>query len=488
MKSVLTKALLLVLCLAMIIPFTACGETTETPDGKGTSANTSAGEAEAETENKPFVEKNNYDEEFVAAYCSDIFQKGYFFVDPDNRDEGNDLDDKLYEREIQVEEYLGVEITALDEGTYTDYTTKFKNSVASGDDDYQMLMTHTYMDVANLITGNFLYDMVDMEEHLNLEADYWNYDLMDDLSINGAMYLGYNDFCLSQVYVVAFNKTMYEPYQPTMGSLYELVDNGEWTLDKMAQVAALIDEDGDADTKKYGLALHAWVPLISFMAASEIKIVEKDADGELFVTTNQGKNEKFIALHEKLYDLCNANYTYCWAPVGNRFSTTTMSLAEGRTLMTITSTFGLVSLKGEDLKFGVLPYPMYEAKQKSGYQSLNWNGVLACASSIKNVAMVADVMEMLAWYTAPVKTSFYETLLGSKVANAPEDARMLDIIWGSVTSDIGLIFDSSSEFMDRLLYAIPQQVSLNNNREMASWLRSNSRKAENALLAMFVEK
>ena len=35
--------------------------------------------------------------------------------------------------------------------------------------------------------------------------------------------------------------------------------------------------------------------------------------------------------------------------------------------------------------------------------------------------MVGDVIEMLAWYSEPVNTAFYETLLGSKVADAPED-------------------------------------------------------------------
>lgn len=490
MKSALIKVLLLVLCVAMVIPFAACGETTEDPSD--TSANTNAGEVtEAVTENKPYVGTANYDEEFVAVYCSDTFQKGYFFVDPDNRDEGNDLDDKVYEREVQVEEYLGVDITPIDGGNFTQYTANFKNNVSAGDDEYQMIMTHSYMDVATLITENFLYDMGEMENSINFEADYWNLDLMEELSVNDAMYLGYNDFCLTQCYVVAFNKTMYEPYAPAMGNLYEYVDNMEWTLDKMIEVAALIDEEGDSATKNYGLGTYAWVPLVSFMSSSNIKIVDRDADGELYVTTTGKDNEKFINLHEKIYDLCNANYTYCWGPDGFPVFPgmgEALKLEDGRMLMTLTSNFGLVQLKGEDIKFGVLPYPMYEKNQAGGYKSLSWNGVLGVASSIKNEKMVGDVMEMLAWYTTPVKTAFYETLLGAKVANAPEDARMLDIIWNSVVSDVGLIFSSSSEQMDRLLYAIPQQISVHNNREMSSWLRTNSKTAERKLLAMFTSK
>lgn len=484
MKSALIKALCLLLTLTMLIPFASCGENTENPAGNDTDAGNEAA-TEATTENTPYVEKNNYDEEFVSVYCSDIFRKGYFFVDPDNRDEGNDLDDKVYEREIKVEEYLGVDLESIDGGDFENYTTEFKATVHAGDDSYQMLMTHVYMGISDLITSGFLLDLNLMDESLNLEADYWNSQLMEDLSINDKMFMAYNDFCLSQTYLVVFNKTMYEPYEPTTGNLYEAVRNNEWTLDKMISVASLVDEEGDASSKNYGFSCYAWVPLSSFVTSSDLKIADKDAEtGELYISAATESTEKLSNLHEKIYALCNANYTYAWGPAGMKKPTEELKLTSNRVLMSLEGTFGLVSYKGEDIKTGILPYPKYDSAQEN-YQHLNWNGMLVVSSIVKNRDMVGDVMEMLAYYTDDVKVAFYENLLGSKVANAPEDAEMLDLIWATTVSDLGLVFSDLSPKMDAMVYFIPQLITFHDQSETASFLRANATSANRALQAFY---
>ncbi|MBQ9780873.1 MAG: hypothetical protein IJW00_08005 [Clostridia bacterium] len=484
MKSAITKVLCLLLTLCMLIPLAACGENNETPGGDETVAGTQgdAGNNEEEvTERKPYVESAKYDEEFVALYCSDIFRKGYYFVDPENREEGNDLDDKIYEREIMVEEYLGVDIEAIDGGDYQNYTTQFKSTVGANDDSYQMLMTHVYMGISGLITSNYLLDMNELDESLNLDADYWNRQLMDDLSINDKMFLAYNDFCLSQVYLVVFNKEMYEPYAPTEGNLYDVVRNKEWTLDKMVSVASLVTDSSDNPERNYGFSCFAWVPLSSFVSASNLKIADKDPDtGELYVCAAKESTEKLTNLHEKVYALCNAEYTYAWGPAGMTKPAEPLQLTSNRVLMSLEGTFGLVAYKGEDIKTGILPYPKYDAAQES-YQHMNWNGMLAVSNVVKNKKMVGDVMEMLAYHTNDVKTSFYETLLGSKVANAPEDAEMLELIWSTTVSDLGLVFSDLSGNMDAMVYFIPRLVTNLDQAETASFIRQNAKSANRAL-------
>ena len=114
MKSVTIKILALLLAALMVLPMlAACGDTGENnPD-------TTVGDAvtEGETEKQPAVAKKDYkDAEFVAIYCADTFNEGYFFIDEEDRKPGNDMDDKVYERALNVEEYLGVEIIAENGG------------------------------------------------------------------------------------------------------------------------------------------------------------------------------------------------------------------------------------------------------------------------------------------------------------------------------------------------------------------------------------
>ena len=110
---------------------------------------------------------------------------------------GNDLDDRLYERMMKIKDYLGVNIIPEDGGTYTEYTANVKKACASGDNTYQLLMTHVYIEVATMITSGYFLNFQDLDS-VNLDASYWNRGLMEDLSVNDAMYCGYNDFCLSQ--------------------------------------------------------------------------------------------------------------------------------------------------------------------------------------------------------------------------------------------------------------------------------------------------
>ena len=98
--------------------------------------------------------------------------------------------------------------------------------------------------------------------------------------------------------------------------------------------------------------------------------------------------------------------------------------------------------------------------------------------------MVGDVLELLNYYSEPVKEAFYENLLGSKVAQSPDDVDMLNIIWDTVVSDVGIITCNSSTAMDNLVYMLPKMCE-NGNNNFASYMRSNKRAAQGRLDKLF---
>ena len=138
----------------------------------------------------------------------------------------------------------------------------------AGDDSYQMVMTHVYYEVANLITSNYFRDFQDFDS-LQLTEDYWNYQLMEDLSINGTMYCGYNDFCLANCFVIGFNKEMVKDYSNSIGDLYEQVRNKEWTIEKLIEYSALAGKDnGDGkwdENDTYGFSGYACIKVDVFL-------------------------------------------------------------------------------------------------------------------------------------------------------------------------------------------------------------------------------
>ncbi len=461
MKSVMKKLLALALVALMVLPLlVACAETgenneTESVDGAATAA---PGE---ETRPGPTVATNNYDSEFVAIYCSDIFNNGYYFIEEDEREPGNDLEEKLYERMLAVEDYLGVEVIAEDGGDFLAYTTKVTNTITAGDDSYQLVLTHAYQGVASFIMENHVRPFNDFES-INLDADYWNSELMEELAINGNMYCGYNDFCLSNCYIIGFNKDMVKENANAIGDLYQQVIDKKWTLDKFMEYSSLIATDnGDGiwdENDTYGFAGFAWVPLVSFQTAADIPIIAENADGELYISPMADNAEKIVALDEMIYEFVNAEYTYTWVPGGFTGTSTELHLNSGRVMFETMNNFRLITTTEDEVKIGVLPYPMWDEKQED-YKTLSWHGVMMIPTTVQDLAMTGDVIEMFAYYSEDVTVAFYETLLGAKVAEAVQDVQMLDIIWASQTSDRGLVYSGAAAQLDQILYAIPHHTS-----------------------------
>ncbi len=489
MKSVTKRILALLLAAMMLLPLAACGETEEpgdtTPEtGAGVTTPDSEGE---ETKAPPTVEKANYDKEFVVLYCADIFREGYYLIEEEDRTPGNDLENKVFERALAVEEYLGVDIIGESGGNYQEYGPKVGTAISSGDDSYQLILTHVYQNVANFITSNQIRPFNDFES-INLDAYYWNSNLMEGLAINDQMYYGYGDFCLSNCYVIGFNKNMVNEYKNTVGDLYQQVLDKKWTLDKLIQYTSLVSKDnGDGkwdDQDTYGFTGLAWVPLISFQTACDIPIVKTDAEGELYISPLVDNADKIVDLDQKIFDFVNADYSYMWAPAaGFTGPLTPLTIDSGRVMFQMLNNFDLVTTKETDVKVGVLPYPKWDEKQEE-YKTLNWNGLMGIPTTVKDLKMVGDVIEMLGYYSDDVTTAFYETLLGAKVADAPQDVQMLDIIWASQVSDIGLAFSGVSTQMDAILYAIPHHTTAS-KPAYATYLKTLIRPAERAFKKLY---
>ena len=190
-----------------------------------------------------------------------------------------------------------------------------------------------------------------------------------------------------------------------------------------------------------------------------------------------------LAMLEKVNEMRHAEYAYFWVPFTDRMDKV-VPFEEGKALMKLTTTTGFTGLRGASIRFGVLSYPMFDEAQGE-YLSLSWNGLLMIPGSIKQPDMVSDVVELPAYYTAPVKTAVYEDLLGSKLADAPEDADMLNVIWDSQSNDVCLITaeDGNRVWVD-LLYMVPT-LCTDGIDQYASYLRSRTKSANKIIDELF---
>ena len=425
----------------------------------------------------PDVDRNNYDDDFNFYFAPSTITD-QFYVDDDTND-GSPMDESVYNRQEKVQRYLGIEIVKVSypDAGFDDYHRYVQNAVNSKDGTMDALITHVHGGVGPLISEGLLADLSDFEG-LDLEAEYWNLEFMDTIELNGNYFLGLSDINLMDTYVVAFNKDMLALYESSMDkTVYDLVKNKEWTLDEMFALANLVytDKTGDGKTTDdtYGITGCAWVSFCGFLTSSDIPMLAQTQSGAYEVAINNAQNfEKSDELVTRLRTLDASNSAY----FDHDYGKVSVPLTSGRALMQLQSTNNLPSMLDYNVNFGVLPYPMYDLNQASvGYKSLQWAGYIGVLSYVDNPIMVGETLELLSFYSENVKITFYEKLLGKQVADMPDDAAMLDIIWDSVSTDVGQTFITACGTGDKgVCYTVPDLIWKEANKNLASYIQGKA--------------
>lgn len=134
--------------------------------------------------------------------------------------------------------------------TYNEYTEKLPQMVASGNAPDTAVMT----DATSL---SFMYQNLCMplNEYIDFEDEYWDKDILDAYTIDGNCYAvntGEID-----TFFVYYNRTLFD--ELNLEDPYTLYENGEWTYEKMRELAkkATLYEDDNTTVSCYGIGTHA---------------------------------------------------------------------------------------------------------------------------------------------------------------------------------------------------------------------------------------
>ena len=421
------------------------------------------------------VEKKDYASQFYLSILPDVNPMKYYWVE---KSEGDAMSEAIYARQEKVYNYIGVEIIATSAGNYKTYVEPFRSAVEKRDGSVDCLISHVQTGVSGFVQNMYLKDFNEIQG-VDIEQDYWNYEFMNTLNIDGCLYIGFSNFNILYTQVIAFNKDMLDQYAGSMEkSLYQLVEDYEWTLDEMLSLAQLVSidktGDGKTDDDVYGLTGQQWVPWINFFHASNINLVEMNENGTYEIAFMNAVNaEKTNELVKKLKDFSASEFAYLEYPAGGSIASPRVPLTTGRALMQLTSTYTLESFLKYDIDFGVVPYPLFDTYQKNvGYRSLQWGGYLCVPSYVENELMVGETLEVLSFYSDDVMVTFYEKMLGKQVADVPEDAKMLDeYIWNTVTTDFGQTYGDDAS---GVLYFLPYvtRATEDGGKEMMSYYNS----------------
>ncbi|MCI8388073.1 MAG: hypothetical protein HFE63_06350 [Clostridiales bacterium] len=367
-----------------------------------------------------------------------------------DEESGDIVDDAIYKRDKMIGERFNVNIEAYKTaGNWPDreqFNSTLKNSVMANDGAYDLVLGYQAYS-CNLDVTEYLYDFNSMPI-INLDADYYYHDIMNEITINGKLYYLAGDFTYSiwpNLYVYFFNKQIADDNH--LSDLYDLVRSGDWTIDKVLELSQNIYQDLNGNTKKdkedlFGVATDYENVADAYYSAFQIAVTTRDNINEAPVlNTSLEKIESISTKMRQFYKNTESVYSYT-----TNSSMTTNPLRDifvnSRALFLPECLKEAITFRSLETDFGILPYPKWDKEQDNYYtQPRNNYSVMMVPRDVKNIEKTAVIIEALnAESCNSVIPAFYDKALKVKFTRDEDSADMLDIIRDGISFNFGYFY------------------------------------------------
>ena len=453
-----TKVLSLVLLTALLLTFiVSCGgESGSTAPTETTAAGetTAAEEAAAETTaapityrdaNLPEKDYGGYNFRIVSRWVNDYIW-WYLGTEAQN---GEVLNDAVYERNAAIEEAYNVKIT---EDRNTDAQNFYNKSISAGDDAFDVGFSALSTTFTMGISGQVI-DLYSVP-YIDLTRDWWDQKLKNDMTVKGHLFFESGDISPNQdirTYGMVFNKDLCKKL--ALDYPYDMVRDGKWTLDTFSTYVKGVNQDINGDgvmdyEDRWGFFSET-VTSCMFFISSKGRIAEVNKDG--LIETNI-QSEQNVQRLTKALELMTNQETTLWANPyvashDNSWSAASAWYAEGNALIRSSVIEPIPrDYRTMETDFGVLPFPKYNEAQDE-YYSLTSPGaqVIFIPMTVSDVERCGIILEALsAQSVSTVSPAFYDVCLNGKYIRDEESADMLDIIFDGKVYDVGYLLSIGS--------------------------------------------
>lgn len=452
-----TKILSVLLAMLMLCScFVSCGDDTpvNTGDGTGIADTTVDGEQLGVPTTADFG-----GEEFNILSSGNIACNDFDFEEESTLA----LDNAQYKRKRLVEQNYNIVINEevkVSNSTGSGYGfMQISNAVNSGECDYDLALIAGY-DVSVLAYNNYLYDMNSIPG-IDLTKSWWDQKANESLAVQGVMFFTTGEITVSDnnaAFVIMFNKELVSDYE--LESPYELVYDGQWTMEKFASMCKTVTEDlnqdgmmGDDD--RFGLLV--WDDsIVGIVNAAGERCCTVNEQGVIELTIY---NETTLQALETYLSIANdTQYAYTYQRHGNGIAYE-QRLWSGNHGLFWTTYMGIVpKFREMESDFGLLPYPKLTEEQDTYYTTIApWNSQFICVPLYQNdVERTGIITEALAYYGKQISTpAYYDVNLIGQTTRDEESSDMLEIIFDNLVFDFGYLYRVGS-FNKQLMDMIRQ--------------------------------
>lgn len=352
--------------------------------------------------------------------------------------------------------------------------------VTAGDDVIQVANIYCAA-IPQLLSGGYVMSYNDVP-YIDLRKTWWDQKVSENLvisdiryAVNGHLNITTHDL----TYCLVFSKDQIA--DNGLENPYDLVRDGKWTMDKMAEqmVAVTRDANGDGtfdEKDNYGYASAIKMTLPSFWIGAGEKTITLNDAGIPSLTMD---GERFHNVIEKIFAITYDNGTrYQNKADDYDIPTECKDLFVGdRALFMDCSLFYVAALRDMETDFGILPYPKYDEAQAEYCSRVSYFMPAVMPATNRNLELVGAVLEYINYRAKEnITPAYYDITLKGKVSRDEESVEMLDIILDNRVVDLGdTLFCASVR--DGFFTAMYRS----NNHDLASVLQKNEASMQKAI-------
>lgn len=394
--------------------------------------------------------------------------------------DGDVVNDAIYNSMRSVEERLNVNIEVTKRPGYMfnvrdEYMNHITNTILAGDDTYDWVDMLIALAPGLMSEGVFV-NLLD-NQYIDLDKPYYIDGLVENCAIDDKLYFVSGDASLGYIkcaFCLYFNQSIANDYK--IGNLYDLVDSGKWTMDKLMEISAQASADLNSDSKydledKLGFVVPDWNQPRGILAATNSYMYQKDSNGEWqFVYGSERDSDIVNKLYKLYYETDGALYPAISNTTPGDLETYNKIMNKFRSgeIFVISAEMddAVSQLRSMQDDYGILPYPKFDEKQENyGSSSRTTFSTFSMPVTCDNQDMAGAVLEALSSSNRDtVLPAYFEIALKTKYSRDNDSARMYDIIRETMYLDFGYVFNNAiSDPLGLLKNSMAEENSLASN-------------------------
>lgn len=489
-KSLQRTVTLLLLAGMLLTPvLSSCAEKTDDASGGAATTTSSDESLPEETDRTHYRDNLPNDLNFDGAKFS-ILARGdqqfliEFYVE---EEKAETVEDAIFKRNSKVSERLNISydvVKGYPSNEYGEELKRISSNVIAGDESYNAIAGYS-VQIVKLMVDNIFVDL-NTVNYLDFEMPWWPESVVKEMNFNDKLYFCPGDICYSttsKAVCMYFNKKLQQ--DNNVEDIYDVVNSGAWTLEKLNEVCRGMYSDLDGNGKRgkedqYGLTMTSYNSVDAFIPAFHQNVTQLDEDGYPELCMN---NERMVTIMEGIYDLMNDN-DGVYVPKFRTDDAQTMfeMFKADQSLFMMWEFTGCDNLRDMESDFGVIPYPkLNDAQDGYGTYMQDGHSLVCIPITTRDLDLTGAVLEALAAESyRSVTPAYFEIALQSKYSRDNESMQMMEVIRDSIKYNFGYVYLVDALYTGRDM----MNTGSKGSRDFASYWAKHERPLQKTLQKM----